>query len=65
MYILRVITVSVSSRRVEAVQAQHELIEAGAQRCDAAPVQLISEMLMPTVRTQQPHNRPRLHRQRH
>jgi hypothetical protein len=42
----------VSSRRVGAMQVRHELIEAGTQRCDAAIVQLqlINEMLTPTVR---------------
>jgi hypothetical protein len=28
---------------------RHELTEAGAQQCDATPVQLIIEMLAPTV----------------
>ena len=39
----------VDSGRAEAMQMRHELIEAGAQRCDAAPAQLVNEILTPTV----------------
>ncbi len=39
----------VSTGRAEAMQVRHELLEAGAARCDAAPAQLINKMLTPTV----------------
>ena len=39
----------VHSGRAEAMQMRHELIEAGARRCDAAPAQLVNGILTPSV----------------